>query len=154
MNTVVLGLDGTEASRAAVRWCAANLEPGCTVVAVCGIRNFGELVMSIPPFDGAVIERKIGDRLRRDWCQPLYQAGLHCRTRLLHRAQADAVLEEASSMHADVVVVGVELHHGIGAAFRRGDLDKVIQRAPCPVLLVPTNQPAHSVAMPKSSVVA
>ncbi|MGH9126528.1 MAG: universal stress protein [Acidimicrobiales bacterium] len=154
MNTVVLGLDGTEASRSAVRWCAANLEPGCTVVAVCGIRNFGELVMSIPPFDGAVIERKIADRLRRDWCLPLFQAGLHCRTHLVHRAQADAVLEEASSIHADAVVVGVELHHGIGAAFRRAGLDKVIQRAPCPVMLVPTNRPATTLAPLNSSVVA
>ena len=154
MNIVVLGLDGTEASRSAVRWCAENLEPGCNVVAVCGLRNFGELVMSIPPFDGAVIERKILDRLRRDWCQPLFEAGLHCRTRLVHRPQADAVVEVASSMHADAVVIGVELHHGIGAAFRRGELEKVIQRATCPVMLVPVNRSAPTLDQPASHAVA
>ena len=143
MNSVVLGIDGTQASRSAVRWCADHLDPGCTVIAVCGIRNFGELVMSIPPFDAAMIESKIADRLRRDWCAPLIEAGLRCRPRLVHRAQADAVLAEAARAHVDAVVVGMEPRHGFGAAFRRAGLERITQRASCPIILVPAIRTAE-----------
>jgi hypothetical protein len=51
MDKVVLSLDGSEESRAAVRWCIHNLDPATKVIAVCGISEMEEFVLGVPLFD-------------------------------------------------------------------------------------------------------
>jgi len=51
MDKVVLSLDGSEESRAAVRWCIHNRDPATKVIAVCGISEMEEFVLGVPLFD-------------------------------------------------------------------------------------------------------
>ena len=106
MDKVILSLDGSKAGRAAVRWCALHLAPTTTVIAVCGIGEFGEFVLGIPPFDLPSSEADIEECVEHEWTEPLRQAGLHCEPRLVHRRQAAALLDVVALEQSDALVIG------------------------------------------------
>ena len=127
----------SDASRAAVQWCATNLPPGTIVLAVCGM---SDLLFGVD-FTSAAGVRAVGingpGALRDHWCQPLRRAGLQCECRLVCGPQAAALREIALLEHPDALVVGKRCHGSAVDAVVGGTARRVIHRPPCPLIVVP-----------------
>jgi nucleotide-binding universal stress UspA family protein len=51
----------------------------------------------------------------------------------------DAILREAADWHADLIVMPTAGHHGLMDALAGSTSERVVRRAPCPVLTVPVH---------------
>jgi nucleotide-binding universal stress UspA family protein len=135
MKTVVVSVDGSEAGRAAVRWCAANLAAQDRVVAVGGLGPVAEFVLEFPGFDVST-PAQLRDTFRRYWCAPLDAAGLRWEPSFIHERQGNALAEIIDHEHPDLVVIGKPEHLGVDLLLH-GQTQHVLHHADCPVLLVP-----------------
>jgi universal stress protein family protein len=142
MDKVILSLDGSEASHAAVQWCAQHLAPATVVIAVCGIGEFGEFVIGIPPFDMPSSEAGIEECVEHEWTEPLRRAGLHCEPRLVHRRQAPALLQVVTLEQPDALVIGRPPRRPLRDIVGGSAFNKVIHHAGCPIVLVPSDSEA------------
>jgi nucleotide-binding universal stress UspA family protein len=100
---VVVGLDGSVASQAALRWAAGlvRAEGGDLVAASVRIVPFAEI------WPETVEERRRGEAERLEqWCAPLDDAGVSFRRALLEGDPRQQLLEIADRDHADLLVVG------------------------------------------------
>jgi nucleotide-binding universal stress UspA family protein len=136
VDKVVVSVDGSEASKAAVRWCADNLDSSSTVIAVAGLSEVAEFVIALPAFDAGWSPAQIRDTVRTIWCRPLEHAGLEWHPRFAHSTQAAAVSEAIDAEQPDLVVIGSPAHPELDMVLG-GQLHHVLHHAMCPVLLVP-----------------
>ena len=146
LDKVVVGVDGSDASRAAVQWCASHLEPGTTVVAVCGTIDLASISVEFMSAAWYLHMASTEQALKEYWCQPLRRAGLRCDCRLVYGSQAAALCEIASQEHADALVVGKPSHRAAIDALLGGTVRKVIHRPPCPLIVVPSSAPTPQMA--------
>lgn len=138
---VVVGVDGSRASHAAVVFAADLARSlGTDVVAVHAIRLIAELMMDIPPMGLTAWRRQLESTLSHEWCAPLKAAGVGYGVMLVERPVATALVGVAEREHACRIVVGSP-HHG-NLAHVRGTLPERLRRhAPCPVVVVPSPRP-------------
>jgi nucleotide-binding universal stress UspA family protein len=139
MDRIVLGVDSSPGSAAAVRWCAAHAA-GSEVVVVHAVAPLVTLVP--PPGPAPVGPRDPEDRAAlatqlRELCGPLDEAGVPWRSRIVDSPAALGLEEVAVDEDAEMIVVGRRGHgqslsHLIGSVPRR-----LAQHAPRPVLIVP-----------------
>jgi len=147
MRRIVVGVDGSETSKAALRW-AADLARAFAVdlEVVRAFRyppalhewtalptNYGFLP-EMPPED--VVERGVHDELADLVVTELgADSGTTVRVRRGH--PAEVVLEAAAE--AVTLVVGRSGHSGLTELLRLGSVARAcIEHAPCPVVIVPT----------------
>jgi len=136
MKKVVVSVDGSDASKAAVQWCAEHLPAGTIVVALCGLSLFSEFALSVPPLPSDS-ENRIEDVFLREWCAPLAAADIELRPRLVHEDDAKALLDTAAQEAPDALVIGKERHHTLGDFFSVSPLHRILHGMPCPLILVP-----------------
>jgi nucleotide-binding universal stress UspA family protein len=136
MSKVVVSVDGSEASKAAVRWCAEQLPADTVVVAICGLSLVSEFVLSVPPAPSDS-ENRIEDVFQHEWCQPLIDAKLEVEPRLVHEGDAAALIETAAKEQPGALVVGKEPHHTLGDFFSASPLHQLLHKMPCPLIIVP-----------------
>ncbi|MGI8756041.1 MAG: universal stress protein [Acidimicrobiales bacterium] len=135
-DRVVIGVDGSEGSAQAVRWCtdmarAAHAE----VVAVYAFEPMVEWVLESDPRSWRqAAERKLED----SWVAPLREAGVPVRTRIIEDIHPVAALVEVvKDEGAGLVVVGTR---GIGGflGLRLGRVPmQLVHHTQMPVVLVP-----------------
>ena len=140
MRKVVVSVDGSEESGAAVRWCATVLPPEVDVIAVCGMGGWGEFVVSLPPF--VEPEEQIRTCLDQEWTAPLRAAGLECETRLVHARQVPALVQVARTEHPDLLVIGESRYGAIPDVVWGPGKSRLLHHPPCPVVVVPADRPA------------
>jgi hypothetical protein len=138
MKKVVVNVDGSPASKAAVAWCAEHLPADTVVVAICAISVASEFAMSVPPMPSDS-ENRIEDVFRREWCQPLIDAGVDVQPKLVHEADAHALLDAAQSETPGALVLGKEPHHTLADLFEAAPLHRIVHRMPCPLIIVPAS---------------
>jgi nucleotide-binding universal stress UspA family protein len=109
----VVGVDGSDGAKAAVRWCARyapSLDAEVTAVAVTEAR-----VPLVPPPAGYAdaLEEAVdkerdeaGTAFEADWCRPLRDAGARYETRSVFGDPAASLMETAAEVGADLLVVG------------------------------------------------
>jgi nucleotide-binding universal stress UspA family protein len=136
MKKVVVSVDGSDASKAAVQWCADHLPTGTVVVAICSLSLVSEFTLSVPPLPSDS-ENRIEDVFLREWCAPLAAADVELRPRLLHEDDAAAILDTARQEAPDALVIGKERHHTLGDFFSISPLHRILHTMPCPLILVP-----------------
>jgi len=135
IDRIVVGVDSSESSDQAVRWCAdlariINSE----VIAVYAIEPLVEWVRTSDPRSW----RTAAEREMRDWVAPLVEAGVVIRTRVIqdiHPVAALVGVVEAEK--AGLAVVGTR---GIGGflGLRLGHIPiQLVHHAQMPVVLVP-----------------
>jgi nucleotide-binding universal stress UspA family protein len=109
-RTIVLGVDGSAGSFAAVDWCAehAPLLDARVVAAYV----LAPLVFMVPPtlaakpdFDESAMRARLRAQLEA-WCTPLRDTGVPCELLLMDGIVADTLMKLASDVDADLVVVG------------------------------------------------
>lgn len=131
---VVIGIDGSTGSQAAVGWVAslAPLEPRVAMVQVA--EPYVEWTAADSPKNW---RRDVEHELEK-WAEPLTEAGL----RVVPIAQrdiqpVDGLLGAATARHADLLVVGARGVGGFTGLRAGGVALKVLHRAGLPVVLVP-----------------
>jgi len=73
---------------------------------------------------------RLGERLRK--------AGVRVHTVILEGAAATRIVEAAAKLRADWIVLGTHGRTGAPRAFLGSVAERIVQRAPCPVLVLPS----------------
>ncbi|MDA8045963.1 MAG: universal stress protein [Actinomycetota bacterium] len=139
LSTIVVGVDGSPNSEAAVRWAADLAElVGAEVIAVHALG----LIEPVGPDDQlvpvesnrALIEELFGT----EWCRALRSRRVRFRTETAHGIPAAVLLDAATREGADLLVVGTR-GAGIKSRIVIGSTStEVVRAAHCPVVVVPT----------------
>ncbi|GGN79760.1 universal stress protein [Streptomyces albiflavescens] len=133
---VVVGVDGSPSSDAALRWAVryAGLL-GATVEAVTAWELPGLYGWSAPAVDTDVDEDEARQRMRQGLTDVLgVDAADSVRTHLVHGNAADVLLRAAEG--AEALVVGSRGRSGFARALLGSTSQHVSQHASCPVVIV------------------
>jgi nucleotide-binding universal stress UspA family protein len=136
---VVVGVDGSRGSRAAVTWVARiACTTGARVLAVHVLTYDGELLRDVTLDTMSNRRRELESDLRTLWVGPLDGIDHRC---LVVEADSPAagLREVANRKHADLLVVGAH-GHGISSDRVLGSVtNRVTRRARQPVIVVPAD---------------
>jgi nucleotide-binding universal stress UspA family protein len=135
IDRVVVGVDGSDASFAAVEWTAdfaASVD--ASVIAV----NVAEPFLEWTPADSPDNWRRDAERRINEWTAPLTDAGVTARA-VAHRDlyPADGLLGVSATRHGDLLVVGTRGVGGFSGLRTGGVAIKILHRANLPLVLVP-----------------
>ncbi len=137
IKRIVVGTDGTDGSRDALRWAAEQAhELGAETVAVFAVRPTTEFLMALPPMSNDYLDRA-RDALEDTWCRPLREAQVPYRALIVEDEPAHALLEVAEREGADMIVLGANSHGNLADRLLGSVTYKVAHRAHCPVVIVP-----------------
>jgi nucleotide-binding universal stress UspA family protein len=148
ISRIVVGLDGSEGSRAAARWCADLAgATGARVTAVHGLGKLPGVLIGGPDAVATGLglsgsrfhswRAELRSHLER-WCIPLLAAAVDYRTELVDDDVVDALLQVAEKEHADLIVVGAQGHGGMVSRLLGGVPYKLAHHAHVPVVIVPS----------------
>ncbi len=142
MDTVVVGVDGSEAATRALRWAAEDARRRGALLRVVlaweypprAVGGAGWIVPdeAMLADQAAVMERRLDDVLAA--AAPLLE-GLELERRVVHGAPVPALLEAAA--HADLLVLGTRGHGGFVGLLLGSVSQQCAHHAPCPVVIVP-----------------
>lgn len=138
MGTIVVGLDGSPDSQEAVRWAAGLAGAlGAEVVAVHALGLLDQLEPGGPVVPTQPNRAEIADRAAGTWSEPLEAAGVQHRVVLQDGNPVDVVLDVATDVSADLVVLGSRGIGGSPALLLGSTSTQVAQLGRCPVAIVP-----------------
>ena len=133
---IVVGVDGSEGSTAAVSWCAAfasDLRAEVTVVSV-----YTQQYEIVPHEDPRSAFQYFKNALNDEWITPLRDAGVTVHPELRQeRHVAEALIDAAQRADAQMIVVGT---HGFAPIIRMrlgGTAMHLLHTTPLPLVLVP-----------------
>jgi nucleotide-binding universal stress UspA family protein len=135
ISRIVLGVDGSDESAAAVRWCAdVAAAAGAEVIAVTVEEPVAEWT---PSWDDRNWRRDAERDVER-WVEPLTSTGVTPDiVASEHLNPADGLLGVASARGADLLVIGTRGAGGFTGLRSGGVAMKVLHRASLPLVLVP-----------------
>lgn len=138
LDRIVVAVDGSDNSLAAVDW-AANLADatGAEVVAVHAL-GLLERMDADEPVPAQPHRDEIRRRFETTWCAPLDRAGVRWRHLVRDGNPVSVVLAVAEEEHADLVVLGSRGLGGYPELLLGSTSTQVAQRSPRPVTIVPT----------------
>lgn len=138
VQVIVVGVDGSDDSAAAVRFAAGlarDLEAEVVAVHALGLLEQldpdGPLVPTQPHRD------EIAAKVDGEWTQPLVEAGVTHRAVLHDGNPVDVVLQVVDEVGADLVVLGSRGIGGSPIQLLGSTSTQVAQQSPCPVTIVP-----------------
>lgn len=138
VTSIVVGADGSATAQAAIAWAAdlaAAVRASVTVVhAFDPIDDLGEVE---PPVDLAQLEAERHRELDELWCAPLRQAGVSYSPQIRHGDPADAVLDLAGELGADLIVVGARGHSALRDLVLGSTSNAITHRSRNPVVIIP-----------------
>jgi nucleotide-binding universal stress UspA family protein len=141
VHRIVVGLDGSDGSRDALRWTIAlATATGAYVVAVHAFEpaRAAPLATGLGLLPSAGIWAESEQRtFEDDWCAPLREAGIAYRT-VCRAGPADLVLVEvANETAADLLVTGCRGRGALVGLLAGSVSQRLVHRASCPVVIVP-----------------
>jgi len=107
IRTVVVGLDGSVESMAALQWAGSVIAHDGVIHAVAAISPARELAIAAVQIDSAQVITKLTRELEADWTAPVREAGHNVVCHLIEDDPADALLQVSATVDADLVVVGI-----------------------------------------------
>jgi nucleotide-binding universal stress UspA family protein len=141
---IVIGVDGSPGSRAAMEWCASFASRVGASVTAISVTDPPQPLVPLPASmmdDVASIQSAERDRLREvldeQWCEPLRVAGVRFEVAVNTGKPAQVLAEVADGLHADLLVVG---RHGQGRLKEAliGSVPRYLaHRAKQPLVIVP-----------------
>ena len=139
METILVGVDGSQGARRALRYAAAEaVLRGARLRIICAWRLPSQIYL-----DGALPEETLegfrfnAEQIVRDALREVELAnpGLECEAAALEGQPADVLIREAEK--ASLVVVGNRGHGGFSSLLLGSVGQQVVHHAHCPVLVVP-----------------
>jgi nucleotide-binding universal stress UspA family protein len=145
-DRIVVGVDGSEASLAALRWATALAKRlGTDVVVVHAFEMpamaTGLRIAAVPP---AVLQEasdtaraRTKELLEGEWTAPLRDAGVPYRTEFVEGGAAGALLEVADREDAGMIVVGTRGHGGFANLVLGSVSSHLVHHSARPVAVIP-----------------
>jgi len=143
LTTIVVGIDGSQSSAAALAWCTTvAVATGASVTAVWAFEPFLEWVPETDPKSW----RRRAEREMAEWVEPLRDRSIAVETLIVEDIHPVAALAHtASDRSADLIVVGAHELRSFMRVRLGGIALQLIHRIGVPVVLVPdVRQPASS----------
>jgi nucleotide-binding universal stress UspA family protein len=138
---IVVAVDGSQHSRAAVRW-AADLAAagGAEVTAVAVAEPRAPIADVADDADEDTWRRAAEEVVRADWAEPLRELDRAADVVVTRQGPVpEAILETAAAQQADVLVVGARGLGGFTGLRAGGVALAVVHRAELPVIVVPSS---------------
>ena len=131
-RTVVLGYDGSEGAQSAARHAAQAAGRGGRIL----------VLTSVPPRGASELEQDeapVGDpeHLLEQAEALLRSDEIEVTTRLVEGDPVEALIAAASETGADLIVVGARGRNFLARTLRGSVAERLVARAPCPVLVSP-----------------
>ena len=140
--TIVMGVDGSPGSDAAVAWVAAHgpvLQ--ARVIAVHVVSRMDLWDLAALQVDTAPLLAERRHKLKTTWTEPLRAAGLRVTTRLVRGDAAMELLRVAEQREADLIVIGSKNHSAARDIVLGGTAHKIVNHAHRAIVLVPAPSP-------------
>jgi nucleotide-binding universal stress UspA family protein len=140
VGRIVVGMDGSEGSAAALRWAARLALPENAEVVVVHVlepeSHAGPLGLPRAVLYDADWREAVRDELEGAWCAPLREAGVRHRTRAEWGYAGPCLTEVAAEEHADLLVTGRRGLGGLAELLRDSVSAYATHHSPCPVAVV------------------
>jgi nucleotide-binding universal stress UspA family protein len=138
VRTILVGVDDSEGSRAALSW-AADLAHGlqAKVVAVHVFEPLAHLGGGAAGGDLRALRDRARRELEQDLCRPLRERGLPFETRLVEGTPSEALADAAEEVQADLLVVGARRLGRLKELLLGSTSKALAERAQRPVAIVP-----------------
>lgn len=134
-HRIVVGVDGSDESRAALAWATDQTDDELT--AVYGLSQWAELAWASVQVDPSHILDEAASLLQDRWCEPAVDAGAACHAVTRETEPATALLEVADEIDADLIVVGSHSHARWTPHYLGSVASKLLHKSRRPVAVVP-----------------
>ena len=141
IRRIVVGVDGSEPSAAALAW-AIEMARGmhAEITAVFGFDIPMDFSLGFAPVSSAQFEPELRTTLKglleNEWTAPLQQSGLTHQVLMRDGRPASVIIEAADEVEADIVVVGRRGRGGVAELLLGSVSHEVALHGRCPVLLI------------------
>lgn len=136
-DRIVVGVDGSENSAAAVTWVAEHAGVTTEVIAVHAL-GLLDRVETETPVPTQPHREEIREKFEHTWCAPLERANVRPRRVIRDGNPVDVLLAVGDEEDADVVVVGSRGLGGYPELLLGSTSTQVAQLATRPVVIVPS----------------
>jgi nucleotide-binding universal stress UspA family protein len=146
IRRIVVGVDGSEHSDAAVEWAARMAKGmGSEVVAVFAVAppvyfETGYTAPVVPPQFDPEWRVEMKNELEGSWSKRLRDAGVQYRTVMEDGRPASVIAQVADSVDADVIVVGRRGRGGVAELVLGSVSHELVLHSKRPILLISTTQ--------------
>jgi len=148
VRTILVPIDFSANAQAVLEWGAhLAAEHGSKLV----LLHVYHLPVDFQQLEGAYLPPDFWSQVKADAAEnleraaaPLREKGLTVETVVREGYPATAIEEEAKSLGADLVVIGTRGHTGVKHLLLGSVAERVVQKAPCPVLAVKTDAASRS----------
>jgi nucleotide-binding universal stress UspA family protein len=143
IGRILVGIDGSKGSQAALRWAArlaGTVGAEVVVVHVVELGSYDTLPLRLPLqiLNEAEWREAIRSELEGTWCEPLARAGVRHRTCVVDGRAGPALALAARREQADLLVTGRRGLGGVAELVQGSVSHYLTHHAPCPLAVVPT----------------
>ncbi len=135
LQTVVVGVDGSESAAAALRWVVRRMPADGVLHVVTGFDPAASLVLAAFQQDSRGRHDQVEALLNGEWTAPATELGADPVCHLVDDDPADALLYVAADVRAATIVVGVHGERGHRSHFIGGVTRKLLRHSPLPVIV-------------------
>ena len=142
IGRIVVGVDGSEHSNAAIDWAARMAKGmGSEVVAVFAIAppvyfDTGYMAPIAPPQFDPAWRAEMKKEFEKQWCKGLRDAGVRYRTVMEDGRPASVIAEVADSVDADLIVIGRRGRGGVAELVLGSVSHELVLHSKRPVLVI------------------
>jgi nucleotide-binding universal stress UspA family protein len=138
IESIVVGVDGSDLSLAAVKWASELAEQvGARLTVVHAFEPLALLGKVKPPVDFPALKKEAQERLRDEWCAAPTELGVDHDCRLVEDRPAHALVAVAEEVDADLVVAGTRGQGGVKGLVMGSVAMELPHIAPCAVVIIP-----------------
>lgn len=148
VRTILVPIDFSANAQSVLDWAAHLAEEHGSKLVLLHVYH---LPVDFQQLEGAYLPPDFWTQVKADATEnleraavPLRERGLTVETVVREGYPATAIEEEAKARDADLVVIGTRGHSGVKHLLLGSVAERVVQKAPCPVLAVKTHAPPRS----------
>lgn len=148
VRTILVPIDFSANAQAVLEWAAHLAEEHGSQLLLLHVYH---LPVDFQQLEGAYLPPDFWTQVKSDAQEnleraaaPLRARGLRVETVVREGYPATAIEEEAKARHADLIVIGTRGHTGVKHLLLGSVAERVVQKAPCPVLAVKTDTSQHA----------
>jgi nucleotide-binding universal stress UspA family protein len=139
IERIVVGLDGSAGSQAALRWAidmAMGMGSAVTAVYAVDLPSFYPEPAALPLLFDDAWRKTIRAEFEQTWCKPMREAGIRYRAVMEDGRAASVISRVAHDEDADIIVVGRRGRGGVAELFLGSASHELVLRSRIPVLVV------------------